>query len=85
MPNDTPPGVDFFNNPPHANREQVGGRHYVEYAIQPFEFCRANSIPHAEGEVIYHVMRHRKKNGAEDLQKAIHLLQMIIENDYPPP
>lgn len=77
-------GIDFFNHPPQATDDQVGGRHYLNYAIQPFEFCRANSIPHAEGEIIYHVLRHRQKSGEEDLRKAIHVIEMIIAADYSP-
>ena len=57
--------------------KQVGGDHYKNYAIEPFKFLAANNTPHAEGEVIYRVLRHREKNGAEDIDKAIHTLEMI--------
>jgi hypothetical protein len=63
--------------------EQVGGDHYKNFAIQPAEFLRANKVPHLEGEIIYRVLRHSQKNGREDLQKAIHSLQLLIEMDYP--
>jgi hypothetical protein len=62
---------------------QVGGDHYKNCKIQPAEFLRANNVPHAEGEVIYRILRHAQKNGREDLEKAIHAIQLIIEMDYP--
>ena len=61
---------------------QVGGSHYKDMAIQPLEFISANKIPFAEGCVIKYVVRHKSKGKREDLEKAIHLLQFIIERDY---
>jgi hypothetical protein len=66
-----------------AFKQQVGGRHYADFKIQPADFLRANKVPHLEGEIIYRVLRHAKKNGREDLEKAIHSLQLLIEMDYP--
>ena len=36
-----------------------------------------------EGNVIKYICRHRFKNGKEDLEKAVHFIEMIIERDYP--
>ena len=77
-----PSGIDFFNNPPTALGSQVGGHHYQDMAVQPFEFLRQNNVPHAEGEIIYHVLRHRSKYGRKDLEKAMHWIQLIIESEY---
>lgn len=63
---------------------QVGGGHYKEYAIQPLEFNARNNIPFIEGNVIKYVCRHRQKNGAEDLDKAIHYLTYLKESLYGP-
>lgn len=62
--------------------EQVGGDHYKSMAIQPIEFIVKNGIPYREANVIKYVCRHRAKNGRQDIEKAIHYLQMILE-DYP--
>jgi len=59
--------------------EQVGGGHYKAMKIQPIEFCHANSIPFVEGNIIKYVCRWRSKNGVEDLKKARHMLDMLIE------
>jgi len=53
-----------------ANEEQIGGNHYKIYKIQPTEFIHTNSIPFIEGNIIKYVVRHRDKNGLEDLKKA---------------
>lgn len=58
---------------------QVGGGHYKDYAIQPLEFCVKNNIPFLEGNVIKYICRWRKKNGVQDLEKAKHYIEMLIE------
>jgi hypothetical protein len=62
--------------------KQVGGSHYKNMPIQPAHFIRANNIPFHEGCVIEYVCRHRLKNGADDIRKAIHFMEMILEEDY---
>ena len=59
---------------------QVGGSHYQKYAIQPIEFIIKNNIPFLEANVIKYVVRYKDKNGLEDLKKAKHYLEMLIEN-----
>lgn len=58
---------------------QIGGDHYKGMKIQPFEYIHANSIPFAEGNVIKYVSRWRAKGGVEDLKKARHFLDLLIE------
>lgn len=58
---------------------QVGGDHYKQCKIQPVEFIVANDIGYMEGNVIKYVVRHKRKNGIVDLEKAMHYLQMLIE------
>jgi len=62
-----------------ANDMQVGGMHYAESAIQPWDFIVSNNIGYLEGNVIKYVARWRKKGGIEDLRKAGHYLQKLIE------
>jgi len=67
---------------------QVGGNHYKDLAIQPIEYIHANNIPFIEGCIIKYVSRWRNKNGVNDLEKAKHFLDMLIElegkqNDNP--
>jgi hypothetical protein len=58
---------------------QVGGSHYKNMAIQPIEFIVKNKIPFLEGNVIKYVVRWSIKNGLEDLKKARHYLDLLIE------
>ena len=62
--------------------EQIGGNHYKEMKIQPVEFIYANNIPFIEASVIKYVCRHKNKNGKQDIEKAIHFLQQLIELEY---
>jgi Protein of unknwon function (DUF3310) len=65
-----------------ALEKQEGGNHYKDLKIQPAEFIHANSIGYFEGNVIKYVCRHKNKNGKQDLQKAIHYLELLIQLDY---
>lgn len=62
--------------------KQVGGDHYKIYKIQPTEFIYTNSIPFIEGNIIKYVVRHRNKNGLEDLKKAKHYIELLINLEY---
>lgn len=66
-----------------AKETQVGGMHYAAMKIQPIEFIHANNIGFLEGNVIKYVCRHRSKNGRQDIEKAIHYLQLLLELEYP--
>jgi hypothetical protein len=62
--------------------KQVGGSHYKKYKIQPSRFINENKILFAEGNAIKYICRHQDKAGKQDILKAIHYLEMIIERDY---
>lgn len=61
---------------------QVDGNHYKTMKVQPVEFIHANSVPYMEGNVIKYISRHKSKNGAADVRKAIHYCQLILELEY---
>jgi hypothetical protein len=70
-----------------ALQKQVGGVHYKGYKIQPVEFIFANGIGFLEGNAIKYICRHKKQStekGKEDIKKAIHYLEMLLELEYPP-
>jgi hypothetical protein len=62
--------------------KQIGGSHYKKFAIQPSKFINDNNLLFAEGNAIKYICRHRDKGGKQDLEKAIHYIEMIIERDY---
>ena len=58
---------------------QVGGGHYKNLKIQPIEYIHANNIPFAEGCAIKYLSRWRDKGGIQDLKKARHFIDLLIE------
>ena len=66
-----------------ATLKQVGGNHYKDCKIQPIEFIVGNDLTFCEGNAIKYITRHRRKGeGAKDIEKAIHYLEMILETEY---
>jgi hypothetical protein len=65
--------------PASALAEQPGGAHYKCLPIQPVQYIHANAIGYFEGNVIKYVTRWRAKNGLEDLRKARHYIDLLIE------
>ena len=58
---------------------QVGGAHYKDMPIQPVEFIHRNGIGFCEGAAIKYLARWRSKGGLEDLRKARHFIDLLIE------
>ena len=63
---------------------QIGGTHYKKMKIQPSRFVIENKLAFPEGNVIKYICRHSHKDGKQDLEKAKHFIDMIIERDYGP-
>ena len=63
-------------------KKQIGGSHYQSFVIQPAEFINKNRLLFAEGNAIKYICRHNLKGKEEDVRKAIHYLEMILERDY---
>ena len=62
--------------------KQIGGQHYQKFKIQPSKFVIDNKLLYPEGCVIKYICRHPFKGKKEDLLKAIHFIEMMIERDY---
>lgn len=58
---------------------QVGGSHYKNMTIQPVEFIEKNNLGFCVGNIIKYVCRYKDKNGIEDLKKARHYIDLLIE------
>lgn len=62
-------------------KKQVGGAHYVS-GYQHVEFCQHHRIPWCESAALKYILRHRRKNGKEDLEKAKHYVEFVVAIDY---
>ena len=65
-------------------KKQIGGTHYKDMKIQPSEFINKNKLQFAEGNAIKYICRHASKGEVQDLEKAKHYIDMIIDRDYDP-
>ena len=65
-----------------ATDTQVGGNHYTKLAIQPMRYSMENGLDALQHTVIKYVTRFRDKNGIEDLEKAKHCIDMLIEYEH---
>lgn len=66
---------------------QVGGGHYREGGIQPVQYIEANDLRFLEASVVKRVTRHNRATGKgrQDIEKAIHELQLLLELRYAEP
>ena len=62
-----------------ANAIQHGGNHYKDMRIEPWDYISANEIGFLDGNAIRYLSRWKSKNGIEDLKKAAHFVQKLIE------
>jgi hypothetical protein len=68
---------------PESPREaQVGGNHYKDMVIQPIEYIAVNGLSFLQGSVVKYVSRYKAKGGLQDLEKAKHCIDLMIEFDY---
>lgn len=62
--------------------KQVSGDHYKDKGIQPIVYIHANNLGFCAGNVVKYITRYKEKNGAEDIRKAIHYCQLLLELEY---
>lgn len=65
--------------PERANDTQVAGDHYRQLKIQPWDYIAMNGIGYLDGCAIKYLTRWREKGGIDDLRKAQHYIQKLIE------
>lgn len=65
-----------------ALADQEGGSHYKDMAIQPVEFIHKNGLGFLAGNAVKYLSRYKAKGGAEDIRKAIHYCNLILELEF---
>ena len=58
---------------------QIGGSHYKDFFIQPYEFIAKNDLSFFQGNVVKYECRYKLKNGIQDLEKIIHYCELEIK------
>lgn len=81
------PGAIFYHRraiskPTTVNDIQHGGDHYKTSRIEPWDYIAANELDFFQGSIVKYVSRFRDKNGLDDLKKAGHFLDKLIEIEY---
>ena len=76
---------DYDMYQPHYPSKQIGGNHYQK-DVQPWDAMQAWMTHEAfcgylRGNVIKYVARYKEKNGLEDLEKALHYLDRLIQEE----
>ena len=64
-----------------AMDRQVSGSHYKTMMIQPLEYALANDLGICEHAVVKYISRWRDKGGVDDLRKAAHYIEILIERE----
>jgi hypothetical protein len=64
--------------PAPASERQVGGEHYRKFKIQPWDIWEEYELGAFEGAILKYLLRD-KGNRLEDLKKARHTLDKLIE------
>lgn len=62
-----------------ANNKQIGGDHYKNQVIEPWDYCLANKLGYLESSAIKYITRWKQKGGIKDIEKAVHYLEKLIE------
>ena len=64
-------------------KDNIKPDHYWNGKIYVISFCQANNLDFMQGNVIKYITRYRKKNGLEDVRKAVEYINRILADEYP--
>jgi len=60
---------------------QIGGSHYKNLEIQPIDYILGNQLGYCEANVVKYVSRWQSKGGIDDLRKAKHYIDFLIDHE----
>lgn len=67
------------DNKKKASETQIAGNHYSKLKIQPMRYALENELNYGQANAVKYITRYKDKNGIEDLKKAIHCIELLIE------
>jgi Protein of unknwon function (DUF3310) len=63
-----------------ANDKQIAGNHYKQFkGHEPWDVVMAWELGYLDGTALKYISRWRHKGGVDDLKKAIHFLEKLVE------
>lgn len=65
----------------NVNEKQVAGSHYKGTQFQPWDVILDWKLGYLEGTALKYIARWKKKNGVEDIKKAIHFLEKLVHEE----
>jgi hypothetical protein len=74
-------GIAHQPTPSRANDTQVAGDHYKQFQIEPWDAIIDWGLGYLDGNAVKYLSRWRHKNGIEDLKKARHYIDKLIETE----
>jgi hypothetical protein len=73
--------IKFYRPESSANQIQVGGGHYKTKNIQPWDAIIDWGLGFLDGNAVKYLARWRQKGGVEDLKKARHYIDKLLETE----
>jgi hypothetical protein len=67
--------------PSRANDTQVAGDHYKQFKYETWDVILDWGLGYLDGNAVKYLSRWRHKNGIEDLKKARHYIDKLIETE----
>lgn len=64
-----------------ANDTQIGGVHYKQFTYETWDVIRDWGLGYFDGNAVKYLSRWRHKGGVDDLRKARHYIDKLIENE----
>lgn len=62
-----------------ANETQIGGGHYKQHMHETWDVILDWGLGYLDGNAVKYLSRWRHKGGVQDLKKAAHYIQKLIE------
>lgn len=67
-----------------ANEYMVGGNHYKSLSYETWDVINDWGLGYFDGNAVKYLSRWKKKGGVEDLRKAKHYIEKLIELETKP-
>ena len=64
-----------------ANSRQIGGSHYKQFTYETWDVILDWGLGYLDGNAVKYLSRWRHKGGIEDLKKARHYIDKLIETE----